>query len=181
MLDQEGPDVKVLYAEQGDDLLQFLLRRTGDAEIAADLWGETFAQALTSRGRFRGNHEQAIAWLYAIAHRQLGRYYRRGKAECRAMQRLGMERPAISAEAEAQLVKRAGLDEMRDAIAAGVAMLTDDAREAIMLRVVDGLPYSDLASRLAISEQAARLRVSRGLRILARVLDVQTIKEAREP
>jgi RNA polymerase sigma-70 factor (ECF subfamily) len=96
------------------------------------------------------------------------------------MQRLGLERPAISAEAEAQLVKRAGLDEMRSAIAAGVAMLSDDAREAIMLRVVEELPYSALASRLAISEQAARLRVSRGMKILARALDVQTIKEARE-
>jgi RNA polymerase sigma factor (sigma-70 family) len=179
MLNQ-GPDVRTLYAEHGDDLLRFLVRRTGDAEIAADLWGETFAQALASRGRFRGSHEQAIAWLYTIARRQLGRYYRRGKAECRAMQRLGMERPAISAEAEAQLVTRAGLDQMHDAIAAGVAVLSDDAREAIMLRIVDELPYSDMASRLAISEQAARLRVSRGMRVLARVLDVQTIKEARE-
>jgi DNA-directed RNA polymerase specialized sigma24 family protein len=49
-----------------------------------------------------------------------------------------------------------------------------------MLRVVEELPYSDLASRLAISEQAARLRVSRGMKILARAVDVQTIKEARE-
>ncbi len=175
-----GPDVNALYAQQGDDLLQFLVRRTGDAEIAADLWGETFAQALASRGRFRGDQEQAIARLYTIARRQLGRYYRRGKAECRAMQRLGMERPAMSAEAEAQLVERAGLDEMRVAIAVGVATLADHTREAIMLRVVEELPYSDLASRLAISEQAARLRVSRGMRALARVLDVQTIKEARE-
>jgi RNA polymerase sigma-70 factor (ECF subfamily) len=180
MLNQ-GPDVKALYTDHGDELLRFLVRRTGDTEIAADLWGETFAQAVASRGRFRGKDEQAVvAWLYTIARRQLARYYRRGKAECRAMQRLGMERPAISAETEAQIVQRAGLDEMRDAIAAAVAMLSDDAREAIMLRIVDELSYSDLASRLAISEQAARLRVSRGMRILARVLDVQTLKEARE-
>lgn len=176
----KGPDVKALYSDHGDELLRFLVRRTGDTEIAADLWGETFAQALGSRGRFRGSHEQAVAWLYTIARRQLARYYRRGEAECRAMQRLGMERPAISAETEAQIVQRAGLDEMRDAIAAGVAMLSEDAREAIMLRIVDELSYSDLASRLAISEQAARLRVSRGMRTLARVLDVQTLKEARE-
>jgi DNA-directed RNA polymerase specialized sigma24 family protein len=49
-----------------------------------------------------------------------------------------------------------------------------------MLRVVDELSYSDLASRLAISEQAARLRVSRGMKVLGRVLDTQTLKEARE-
>jgi RNA polymerase sigma factor (sigma-70 family) len=176
----QGPDVKALYADHGDELLRFLVRRTGDSEIAADLWGETFAQALASRGRFRGKDEQAVAWLYTIARRQLARYYRRGKAECRAMRRLGMERPAISAEIDAQIVQRAGLDEMRDAIAAGVALLSDDAREAITLRIVDELSYADLASQLAISEQAARLRVSRAMRTLARVLDVQTLKEARE-
>jgi RNA polymerase sigma-70 factor (ECF subfamily) len=175
-----GPDVKALYTDHGEGLLRFLVRRTGDTEIAADLWGETFAQALASRGRFRGTDEQAVAWLYTIARRQLGRYYRRGKAECRAMRRLGMERPPISAETEVEIVRRAGLDEMRDAISAGVAMLSDDAREAIELRIVDELSYSDLASRLAISEQAARLRVSRGMKTLARVLDVHTLKEARE-
>jgi RNA polymerase sigma-70 factor, ECF subfamily len=176
----QGPDVTALYSDHGDELLRFLVRRTGDTEIAADLWGETFAQALGSRGRFHGNNEQAVAWLYTIARRQLARYYRHGKAECRAMQRLGMERPAISAETEAQIVQRAGLDEVRDAITEGIALLSDDAREAILLRVVGELSYSDLASRLAISEQAARLRVSRGMRTLARVLDIQTLKEARE-
>jgi RNA polymerase sigma factor (sigma-70 family) len=180
MLDR-GPDVAALHARHGDELLRFLVRRTGDIETAADLWGETFAQALASRKRFRGtDDEQARAWLYTIACRQLSRYYRRGKAERRAMQRLEIERPAISPGAEAEIVRRAGLDEIRDAIAAGVAMLSDDAREAIQLRVVDELSYSDLASRLAISEQAARLRVSRGMRVLARVLDSQTLTEVRQ-
>jgi RNA polymerase sigma factor (sigma-70 family) len=176
-----GPDIKALHARHGDELLRFLVRRTGDIETATDLWGETFAQAVASRRRFRGtDDEQARAWLYTIARRQLSRYYRRGKAERRTMQRLEIERPAISPGAEAEIVRRAGLDEMRDAIAVGVAMLSDDAREAIQLRVVDELSYSDLASRLAISEQAARLRVSRGMRVLARVLDTQTLNEGRQ-
>jgi RNA polymerase sigma factor (sigma-70 family) len=180
MLDR-GLDVESMYARHGDELLRFLVRRTGDSEIAADLWAETFAQALASRGRFRGTDEQqARAWLFTIARRQLSRYYRRGKSERRAMQRLGIERPAINPETEAEIVRRAGLDEVRQSIAAGVAMLSTDAREAIMLRVVDELSYSDLASRLAISEQAARLRVSRGMKVLGRVLDTQTLKEARE-
>ena len=176
-----GPDVQALYAHHGDELLRFLVRRTGDVETAADLWSETFAQAVASRRGFRGtDDEQARAWLYTIARRQLSRYYRRGKSERRAMRRLKIERPTISPGAEAEIVRRAGLDEMRDALAAGIAMLSDDAREAIQLRVVDELSYSDLASRLAISEQAARLRVSRGMRVLARVLDTQTLDEVRQ-
>jgi DNA-directed RNA polymerase specialized sigma24 family protein len=46
------------------------------------------------------------------------------------------------------------------------------------MRVVDELPYATVASRLAISEPAARARVSRGLRALGAALDHLEMKEA---
>lgn len=174
-------DIGALYVRHRDDLLAFLVRRTSDVEVALDLWGETFAQALSCRGRYRGaTDEEANAWLYAIARRQLASYYRRGRAERRAMRRLGIERPAIDSETEAEIVRRAGLEDLRAAIAAGVAMLPPDAREAIKLRIVDELSYADLADRLAITEQAARKRVSRGMGTLSRALDTRTLSEALE-
>jgi DNA-directed RNA polymerase specialized sigma24 family protein len=89
-------DIGALYARHRDELLAFFVRRTSDTEVALDLWGETFAQALAGRGRYRGrSEEEAGAWLFGIARRQLARYYRRGSAERRAMTRLGIERPAI--------------------------------------------------------------------------------------
>lgn len=174
-------DIAALYARHCDELLVFLVRRTRDTEVALDIWGETFAQALKSGGRYRGTSDaEAGAWLFAIARRQLARYYRRGSAERRAMRRLGIERPALGADAETELIRRAGLDHLREALLAAVATLPADAREAIGLRILDELPYPDVAARLAISEQAARMRVSRGLRALGRVLDTQSIQEALE-
>ena len=93
---------------------------------------------------------------------------------------MGIERPAIDPDTAAEILRRAGLDDVRQAIAAGLAMLPENAREAIELRVVDELSYPDLAARLAITEQAARMRVSRGMRTLSRVLDTQAIMEALE-
>ena len=174
-------DMGALYVRHRDELLAFFVRRTSDTEVALDLWGETFAQALAGRGRYRGGtEEEAGAWLYGIARRQLARYYRRGSAERRAMTRLGIERPTINRDTEAEIIHRAGLHEVRQAIAAGVAMLPEDTREAVTLRIVDELSYPDLAARLAITEQAARQRVSRGMRTLSRVLDTQTLTEALE-
>jgi RNA polymerase sigma factor (sigma-70 family) len=174
-------DIGGLYVRHREELLAFIVRRTSDTEVALDLWAETFAQALASRGRYRGaTEEEAAAWLYGIARRQLARYYRRGSAERRAMRRLGIERPTIDLNTEAEIVRRAGLDDLRQAIAAGVAMLPEDAREAIKLRIVDELSYPDLAARLAITEQTARKRVSRGMGTLSRVLDTQTLTEALE-
>jgi RNA polymerase sigma factor (sigma-70 family) len=174
-------DIGRLYERHGEELLTFIVRRTSDTEVALDLWAETFAQALAGRGRYRGaTEEEAGGWLYAIARRQLGRYYRRGRAERRAMQRLGIERPQIDSDTEAEIVRRAGLDDLRQVIAAGVAMLPEDAREALELRLVEELSYPDLAARLAITEQAARKRVSRGIGALSFLLDTNTLTEALE-
>jgi RNA polymerase sigma-70 factor (ECF subfamily) len=174
-------DIGELYARHCHELLAFFVRRTSDTEVALDLWGETFAQALASRGKYRGStDEQASAWLYGIAKRLLARYYRRGSAERRAMRRLGIERPTINPDTEAEILSRARLDDLRLVIAAGVALLPAEAREAITLRIVEELSYADLADRLAISEAAARMRVSRGMRTLSSLLDVQHLAEVLE-
>jgi RNA polymerase sigma-70 factor (ECF subfamily) len=45
----------------------------------------------------------------------------------------------------------------------------------VRLRVVDELPYCEVARRLAITEEAARARVSRALRGLSRTLSTEEI------
>jgi RNA polymerase sigma factor (sigma-70 family) len=176
-----GLDIGALYARHCDELLVFLVRRTTDTEVALDLWAETFAQALASRGRYRGStEEEAGAWLFRIARRQLARYYRRGSAERRAMTRLRIERPKLDRDTEAEIIRRAGLEDVRRSLAAAVSVLSEEARQAITLRVLEELPYPDVAARLSISEQTARMRVSRGLRALGGLLDNQTIAEALE-
>ncbi|MFA4927002.1 MAG: sigma factor, partial [Patulibacter sp.] len=87
-------DIDALYRRHGDDLLKWFGRRTVDAQIALDLWAETFAQAVAAQHRCRAKDDEArAAWLWGIAHRQLARYLRRGYAEQRAVRRIGLERP----------------------------------------------------------------------------------------
>lgn len=172
-------DIAELYRRHGRTLLLFLVRRTADPEAALDLWAETFAQATAARRAFRGTtDDEAAAWLYGIAKRQLAQFYRRGSAERRALERLRIERPPLTPEVEAELVREAGLAEVRREVAAAVAVLSPDVREAVALRVVNELPYADVAARLVITEAAARARVSRGLRALGGALDLDTITEA---
>jgi DNA-directed RNA polymerase specialized sigma24 family protein len=82
----------LFYRAHVDELLGFFCRRTGDAELAADLTAETFAAALAGRRRFRSEAGSATAWLYGIASKQLASAQRRAAAERRARRRLGMER-----------------------------------------------------------------------------------------
>ena len=97
-----------------DDLLRYLTRRTCDAEASLDLTAESFAQAYLSRHRFRGSTDrEAAAWLYRIAKRQLARYFKRGRAEREACERLGLERPQLDEESERQIERFAALDDLR--------------------------------------------------------------------
>ena len=161
-----------LYRETADDVLVFIVRRVFDREVAMDLAAETFAQAFVSRGRFRGSTQaEAGAWIFTIARRQVADYLRRGKAERRALNKLGIEPPRLTDEDLDRVDQLAGLTELRAAIGAGLRELNPAQRDAIALRVVEELPYPEVAARLGISEQTARARVSRGLRALAVMLE----------
>ena len=156
-----------LYDRCADDLLVFFTRRTLDPQIALDLWAETFAQAFAARRRFRGRDAgQAKSWLYGIAYRQLAHYYRRGQAEMRALERLGLQQPAFAEDDVARLIERADVSALRGHCAHGFSRLRPPLREAVRLRVIRELPYEQVAILLGVSEQAARARVSRGLRAL---------------
>ena len=161
-----------LYGASAQDLVVFFARRTYDAEAAADLMAETFAKAYLGRRRFRGSTaEDARAWLFGIARRRFAMYVRRGNAERRALRRLGLERPPLVEGEYARIEELAGLDTMRETLAEHLRRLAPAQRAAVELRVVRELPYPAVADRLGISEQAARARVSRGLRALGSALD----------
>lgn len=171
-------DIDALYRRHGDELLRWFARRTADTQTALDLWAESFAQAVAAQHRCRATDDQArAAWLWAIAQRQLARYLRRGYAERRAMRKVGLERPPADPSLLAAIEHEAGLDALRRELAAAMESLTPAIHQAVRLRVVEGLPYPEVARRLAISEPAARARVSRGLHRLANTLDPLTVPE----
>ena len=160
-----------VYEEHVRDVLRFFARRTLDPEAALDLTAESFAQAYAGRRSFRGRKPtEARSWLFTIAHRQLASYYERGTVERRARERLGVERPPAQPEELARVDELVGSDAMRRTVAAELDRLPDDQRRAVTLRVVDELGYPEVAARLAVSEQTARARVSRGLRTLRATL-----------
>src|SRR4051812_31688889 len=156
-----------LYKRLSRPLLVSLARRTLDTDVALDLWAEAWAAAFAARRRYRGSSDaEAEAWVRVIASRQHAMYVRRGRAERRALGRLGLERPVVTDEEIADLELSAGLAELRAAVAAGLEELTAPHREVLRLRVVEERPYRDVAQALRVSEPTARARVSRALREL---------------
>lgn len=174
-----GIDIDALFVVHREPLLRYFARRTADAEVALDLWAETFAQAVKSQGRYRGttSRDEQAGWLYGIARRQLAMYVRKGYAEQRAVVRLGIERPPASDALLRAVEQHAALADVRVQISDALATLSDDTRRAVEMRVVHERSYEDVARALEITETAARARVSRGLQALSRILDPQLLDE----
>jgi RNA polymerase sigma factor (sigma-70 family) len=147
------------YRAHVDGLLAYFRRRTGDAELAADLTAETFAAALAGRHRYRPEAGSPSAWLYGIAANQLAYALRRSRAEDHARRRLGMERLELD---DADIGR---IDALGEPARAQVLLqrLGPDQRDAIRAHVIDERPYAEIAGREHTSEAVVRKRVSRGL------------------
>jgi RNA polymerase sigma-70 factor (ECF subfamily) len=157
----------VFYERHEEVVLLFLLRRTGDAELAADLTAETFAAALASAHRFQPGPTPAAGWLVGIARNVLAMSRRRGRVEEAARRRLGME-PLMLDDQALRRVEQIADDEE---IARRLDSLPTDQREAVVARVIAGRCYADIASDLRCSESVVRKRVSRGLAGLRRQME----------
>jgi RNA polymerase sigma-70 factor, ECF subfamily len=161
-----------LYDRWVDRLLAYFYRRTFDAEAAADLTAETFAVAYQRRGRFRDVGKPGGAWLFGIASKELHTFFRRRRAETRAVRRLGITVPAVDEESIARIEALADLPALHAVLADALGRISDREREAVQLRVLKDLDYPSIAERLGCSEGAARVRVHRGLARLASLLEV---------
>ena len=143
------------YLRNVDMLLGYFARRTGDADLAADLASETFAAVLAGRRRYKPRKGAAAAWLFGIASRKLADAQRRGCAERRMCKRLGMERIDLT-DADVAHIEALGTS----------ALLEDlpvDQAIAVRAHVIDERPYGEIAGELHTSEAVVRKRVSRGL------------------
>ena len=135
------------------------------AWAATDLTAETFARAWIARGAFRDQHDGwALPWLLGIAHNVLRESVRREAIESRARERLGLPLDLADEAGYAAVEERLS---PRWEVTEAFEALPDHERDAVALRVIEELPYAEVARRLEIRPAAARLRVSRALRRLA--------------
>jgi RNA polymerase sigma factor (sigma-70 family) len=164
-------DTIALYDRHARELVGFFARRTGDPQLALDLLGDTFVAAFAARERCQAQDDaQRAGWLYRIAANELTDHLRRGASERRALARFGGGLRALTDAEYERIEQLAAASDLHERVGAALADLSEDQAQAIRSRVLEERPYAEVARDLGVSEQAARARVSRGLRALRRVL-----------
>lgn len=153
------------YSRNVRSMTRFFWRRTRDRDVASDLTAETFAAALARVERYNPANGDPRQWLHGIANNQLKRFWRTKRVSERARRRLEIRTPPTATTGWEELeAADARLDAGR--LTEALSRVPAKAREAVRLRVVEQLDYSEMAQRLGCTPKAARDRVLRGLRRL---------------
>lgn len=147
-----------LYTAHAPDIASFLLKLTGDREVASDLMQETFVRAIRS-GVGADELRSARAWLFRIAA-NLANDHRRRRALLRFAPFSDREMGASGVgDPEGDLVQRA----LRSLPVAQAATL--------LLHYEAGFSRKEIAQQQGISEEAVKSRLARGREAFARAFE----------
>jgi RNA polymerase sigma factor (sigma-70 family) len=151
-------------------VFRYLMSRSRDPELAADLAAEVFASALEAADRFKpesSSGTSGVPWLLTIARNTLLASVRHGVVVEDARRRLRFEPLVLDDDALVRVENLASLDLPLEEL---LAYLPDDLRSAVVARVLEERDYEEIATQLGCSQQVVRKRVSRGLNRLRSVL-----------
>lgn len=134
---------------------RYLYRLTGDYQMAQDLTQDTFLQAY--KGILRTNADLSFkAWLYRIAINNAWQHRRRKKLVSFIPFNDHMESDIPVTEIPSDCMGE------KMAIQEALTKVPEEQRTCLVLHLVEGFKYREIAETLGISEDAVRMRVARG-------------------
>ncbi|MEW2358894.1 RNA polymerase sigma factor [Spirillospora sp. NPDC029432] len=149
-----------IYEANRVQILGYALRRTADAQDAADVLAETF---LTAWRRLDDVPRDGAArlWLYGVARRVLANHHRGERRRSALAADLGLRLRTGAAEPERNLAD----------VGPAFRSLSEADRELLTLVGWEGLDHGEIATVLGCSRNAVRIRLHRARRRFARALE----------
>jgi RNA polymerase sigma factor (sigma-70 family) len=140
-----------LFRRHAPAIFVFLVRRTGDRELAEDLTSLVFLEAWRKRSSVRLSGDSALPWLYGVALNCARNARRARRRHGAALARLALERSVPDEAAERDLGDVLEL----------LGRLPESQRDVILACAWSGLSYEDAAVALGIPVGTVRSRLSR--------------------
>jgi RNA polymerase sigma-70 factor (ECF subfamily) len=139
------------YRRHRKDVEGFIGRRASIEDVG-DLTQEVFASAVAALASGRLHAEPPLAWLYTVARRRLIDLARRRQVEAVPLD-------VVEVPAEERTYGPRLAEQLRAALDA----VSEAQRRVIVLKVLRGCSFAEIAAILGCSEEACRMRFSRGL------------------
>ena len=148
-----------IYRQHAQTVYRYLCSLTGDEDLSEELTQETFAQAVSSIGRFDGSCKVST-WLCAIAKNQLMAYRRRHPLQdsLDELAETGASPAGTAPSPEEETLSA----ERKRRLYAAIHDSPEPAREVLYLRLLGGLSFREIGDVLGQSENWARVTFYRG-------------------
>jgi RNA polymerase sigma factor (sigma-70 family) len=139
----------------------FVRRRTPSAADAEDVVAEVFAAAAERLERFEPGAPPVLAWLYTVARRRLADEARRRRRTPVALAASG----TVEYGPDVARALRRALDGLPEA-----------QRRVVVLKLIKGWTFREIAEQLGTSEAACKMRLSRALERLRDSLEQEGVE-----
>lgn len=146
-------------------------RFTGRSEEAEDLTQDVFLRVFKTLKSYRAEEGNFGTWLASLTRNLLIDHYRKTRKD-RVLEPLEEQLPVLEekAAASAQTDSLTHGREAGELLQAGLARLSPDLREAVILRDLQEMEYREIAKVLAVPEGTVKSRINRGRAELGRLL-----------
>jgi RNA polymerase sigma-70 factor (ECF subfamily) len=169
----DGTAFSEAYEQHAAPVFRFLTRLAGRAELAEDLFQETWMR-FASHARHLRPDTNLRGWLYAVARNLARSHARRAVLDARSLAALARwwYLPGAGPTPHDAAVAAAGASRLEQALAA----LPASGREILTLVAGEGLSPEEAARVLGLSPEAARQRLHRARAALQRALPKEDVK-----
>jgi RNA polymerase sigma factor (sigma-70 family) len=149
-----------------DEVFRFVRRRTGSDAEAEEIAQSVFADAAARLDPARQGSSPVLAWLYTVAQRRLVDEARR-----RARRGLTLSLDPALTEAHDPQYGREVARVLRKAL----QELPKSQQEVVVLRLIEGRSFEEIATRIGSTESACKMRFLRGLSLVRDVFEKEGI------
>lgn len=154
-------------------------RFTGNTAAAEDLSQEVFLRVYRTLGSYQAQYGAFATWLTSVTRNLLVDHYRRTRRD-RLTDSIEDATPQLEekhspARSPDRLAEAA---ELSAQLQRGLARLSPELREAVILRDLQGLDYSEIQKVVQAPEGTVKSRINRGRIELARILEDMGVRPA---
>ena len=152
----EGAFAALVEQNQGR-IYHLALRMTGNPDDAAELCQEAFLNAWKGLGKFQGESSFST-WLYRLTSNVCIDFLRREKRRSTLSMTVSLDD------------EEGARQELRDTLRAGLRALSEEHRQVLILRELEGLSYGEIAALLGVEEGTVKSRIARARLALRKYL-----------
>jgi len=155
---RDAEKFSVLYDHYFEGIFNFILRRTDDEPLTADLTSQTFLKALQNLKKYEYRGLPFSAWLYRIASNEINKHYNKQK-----------KKRVFSLEEERllEIIDHTSEEDFNEEqISLLVKTLKDlptDVMEVLELRFFEERSFKEISFILNIGESGAKMRLYRAV------------------